>query len=119
MKSYKFWLPILLATIHITDVRATDEIVCSSSRFNVSLAIGTSGFVASVVISDASGKLIPSPVVIERLKKRKVWIDRKSMHVEGKVPRADGGRLLLKMNDGRGYVLIGPCREKLSCDWKR
>lgn len=97
--------------------KATDEIVCKSKRFNLALAVGDNGFVASVVAADESGEAMSSPVTVERLKTRYASVAKKTVRVEGWLPGNPSHRLVVKISRGQGWVAIGSRQEWATCDW--
>ena len=96
---------------------ATDEINCKSASWAVTLAVGTDGSVASLLIDDTTKTRFREPFSITDLAKdaRHVDVSGKAIKVRAKAP--SGQILSISSRDGKGRIRFLKTSEKLVCDW--
>lgn len=119
--SLKFILAISwLAFFFTAPALATDEIICDSKSFKVSLAVGSDGYVASVVISNSSRAYFPEILELEDLleNRRHVSIHDRSVDLEINLGMKSANRFKICIKKGEGYVELDGHRESMTCDWK-
>jgi hypothetical protein len=109
-------LLVLALFFQTTSALATDEIVCGSESFVVSLAVGTDGYVTSMILSDRSGDHFSDVLSITNLSddSRHVNLAKQAVDIEALVD-GKGFRICLDNNDG--FIQINSYKEKMSCDW--
>lgn len=107
--------PILLCAA--TDVWATDEIICQSAKFTVTFAVGDEGYVPSMVITNTSREYFSENLVITELKRRRVWIQSKSVDVEAALAMKDTNRIVIRIRRGKGFIRLNSLKERMTCDW--
>lgn len=110
----------LLSIISFNHAFASDEIICDSKSFNVSLAVGTDGSVVSMVLSDVSGLYFTKILEITNFSKdkRHVSMETKSVDVETKLDLNNASTFQICLANGAGYVRLGDYREMMTCDWE-
>lgn len=101
--------------------RATDALVCRSNTYGAELAVGTDGTVASLVLSDETGKRVPQPTEVTALepKHRTASFEHRSVDVEARTGLRGADRLVIRLEHGRGYVELGGDVEVMACDFAR
>ncbi|WP_303908951.1 hypothetical protein [Thiohalomonas denitrificans] len=99
-----------------TNALATDEIVCGSESFMVSLAVGTDGYVTSMILSDRSGDHFSDVLSITNFSddSRHVNLAKQSVDIEALV---DGKEFRICLDNNNGFIQIDSYKEKMSCDW--
>lgn len=97
--------------------KATNEIVCTSKQFNVSLAVGSDGYVASMVLTNTSAIYFSEALEITTLGKRQVTIANKSVNIEATLEIKKVSKVRILLRRGKGYISVDTHREKMTCDW--
>ena len=109
-------LLLVLLFFQSANVLATDEIVCSSESFVVSIAVGTSGYVTSMVISDRSGDIFPGILSISNLSEDKRYANISKQLVDIEV-LIEGKKLQISLDNNEGFIQVDSYKEDMSCDW--
>jgi hypothetical protein len=100
-----------------TQAWATDDIICTSKNFKASLAVGSDGYVVSMVLSNTSGNYFPENLEITSLKKRHVSIINRAVNIEAALELKSAKKLVIWLKRGKGYIYLNSYREKMTCDW--
>ncbi len=95
---------------------ATDQIICKSASFTVSLAVGSNGYVSNIALQHKDAHTPPGVEEISDLLAQHRHADtaRRSLDV---IASSAAGRVTLSMRRGRGRIRVGNVTERLVCDW--
>lgn len=104
----------------VPQVFASDEIICDSASFKTSLAVGSDGYVASVILSNPSRTYFHEILELTDLSKNKrhVSIATRSVDLEVMLGKKNANRFEICLRNGEGYVKLDGHREIMTCDWK-
>lgn len=106
----------IIFTFQIFNAFATDEIVCNSESFVISLIVGSDGTVPNVVLSDRDRSFFPEPL-LARKSPEEMWIvDIENQKIDVKTS-VSGKDFVILMNHGKGIIKSNLKAEKISCDW--
>ncbi len=97
---------------------ATDDIICTSKSFVASLAVGSDGYVPSMVLSNSSVNFFSEVLEVTSLSKRQVSISKRSVKIKAKLGMKSANKLVIMIEHGKGYIDLDSYREEMTCDWK-
>jgi hypothetical protein len=97
---------------------ATDDIICTSRKFMASLAVGSDGYVASMVLANTSANYFSEVLQITNFARRQVSISDRAINVEATLGMKNANKLVISLERGKGYIDLDSYREEMTCDWK-
>lgn len=99
---------------------ATDEIICDSANFKVSLAVGSDGFVASMILSNVSGEYFRKTLEVTEFSgnRRYASIEDRSLDIETSLGMKNAKKFRICIRNDYGYVWLDGHREEMTCNWE-